>query len=160
MAAPTFLLLFSLFIFLSLIFCSASSPLGYGYTISSLHAYPKNNSFIAHLNLIKPSSLFGPDIPHLSLHASFENKDRFRLRITDSNNKRWEIPQHLIPRVSPSQYQPLRHLHGSPQALSLTHPDSDLVFTLHNTTPFGFTLSRKSSNDVLFNAAPDPSNPQ
>jgi len=73
MAAPTFIasLLFSFSIFLSLIFCSASdsSPLGYGYTISALHAYPTTNSFIANLNLIEPSSVFGPDIPHLSLSA-------------------------------------------------------------------------------------------
>ncbi|KAL9320593.1 hypothetical protein ACSQ67_012432 [Phaseolus vulgaris] len=167
MAAPTFIasLLFSFSIFLSLIFCSASdsSPLGYGYTISALHAYPTTNSFIANLNLIEPSSVFGPDIPHLSLSASFENKDRLRVRITDSNNQRWEIPQHLIPRPSPSQDHPLRYLNtkqGSPDTLTLTHPDSDLVFTLHNTTPFGFTLSRKSSNDLLFDAAPDPANPQ
>jgi len=85
------------------------------------------------------------------------------VRITDSNHQRWEIPQHVIPRASSSQYHPLRFLstkQGFKNSLTLTHPDSDLVFTLHNTTPFGFTLSRKSSNDVLFNAAPDPSNPQ
>jgi len=85
------------------------------------------------------------------------------VRITDSNQQRWEIPQDVIPTGSSSQYHPLRFLNtkqGSAPSLTLTHPDSDLVFTLQNTTPFGFTLSRKSSNDLLFDATPDPSNPQ
>nr|KYP52052.1 Alpha-glucosidase [Cajanus cajan] len=148
-------------------FCSVTiaedTPIGYGYTISTVTNYPINNSLTANLKLIKPSSVFGPDIPRLSLAASFENKDRLRVRITDSNHQRWEIPQQVIPRDSSSQYYPLRSLNsqqGSQHSLTLTHPDSDLIFTLHNTTPFGFTVLRKSSNDVLFNAAPDPSNPQ
>ncbi|KAK7412840.1 hypothetical protein VNO78_04509 [Psophocarpus tetragonolobus] len=153
-------------IFFSSASLSEATPVGYGYTISAVTDYPLTNSLTANLNLIKPSSVYGPDIPHLSLSASFESKDRLRVRITDSKNQRWEIPQEVISRGSSSQYYPLRSLNtnqGSPQtqhSLSLTHPNSDLVFTLHNTIPFGFTVSRKSSNDVLFNAAPDPSNPQ
>ncbi|CAJ1963056.1 unnamed protein product [Sphenostylis stenocarpa] len=158
-----------LFLICVCLICSSLSEqitVGYGYTISSANNYPINNSLIANLNLIKPSSVFGPDIPHLSLTTSFENKDRLRVRITDSKHQRWEIPQEVIPRNSSSHRYHLRFLNrkqDSPQpehSLSLTHPDSDLVFTLHNTTPFGFTLSRKSSDDVLFNATPDPSNPQ
>ncbi|KAK7329636.1 hypothetical protein VNO77_23808 [Canavalia gladiata] len=163
------------FICVCLIFCSVASysssqvtAVGYGYTISSVNNHPTGNSspLIANLNRIKPSSVFGPDIPHLSLTASFENKDRLRVRITDSHQQRWEIPQELIPTDSPSsQYYPLRSLNSSQKrkhslTLSLTHPDSDLIFTLHNTTPFGFTVTRKSSNDVLFNSVPDPSNPE
>ncbi|KAG5005863.1 hypothetical protein JHK85_024405 [Glycine max] len=153
-----------------LIFFSASlseaTVVGYGYTISTVNNYPIKNSLTANLNLIKSSSVSGPDIPHLSLTASFENKDRLRVRITDSNHQRWEIPQEVIPRDSSSQHYPLGFLntkqgsHQPKDSLSLTHSDSDLVFSLHNTTPFGFTVSRKSSNDVLFHAAPDPSNPE
>ncbi|KAL2341600.1 hypothetical protein Fmac_009540 [Flemingia macrophylla] len=139
------------------------TPVGYGYTISTINNYPINNTLTANLSLIKPSFVFGPDIPHLSLAASFENKDRLRVRITDSNHQRWEIPQQVIPRDSSSQHNPLSFLNsqqGPQHSLSLTHPESDLIFTLHNTTPFGFRVSRKSSNGVLFNAAPNPSNPQ
>ncbi|KAJ1420870.1 Glycosyl hydrolase, all-beta [Sesbania bispinosa] len=142
-----------------------ATPIGYGYTISTVNNDPTANSLTANLKLIKSSSVFGPDIPLLNLAASFESKDRLRVRITDSNHQRWEIPQDVIPRDSSSLNYPLRSLKSklgsdSQQSeLLLTHPLSDLIFTLHNTTPFGFTVSRKSSNDVLFNAVPDPSNP-
>ncbi|KAJ1420869.1 Glycosyl hydrolase, all-beta [Sesbania bispinosa] len=138
-----------------------ATPIGHGYTISTVNNYPTRKTLTANLKLIKSSSVFGPDIPLLNLAASFESKDRLRVRITDSNYQRWEIPQEVIPRDS-SQHYPLRSLKSklrSDSELLLTHPLSDLIFTLHNTTPFGFTVSRKSSNDVLFNAVPDPSNP-
>ncbi|KAK7329633.1 hypothetical protein VNO77_23805 [Canavalia gladiata] len=152
-----------------LLFCSAApdsssevTAIGYGYTISSVNNHPTENSLTAKLNLINASSIFGPDIPHLSLTASFENKDRLRVKISDSDQQRWEIPEQVIPRGSSSHFYPLRFLEeGSQQpkpSFSLTLPDSDLIFALYNTTPFGFTVSRKSSNDVLFNASADPSN--
>ncbi|KAK7303621.1 hypothetical protein RJT34_14531 [Clitoria ternatea] len=161
-------------IFVSVLFCSVTAdssseatPIGYGYTISTVNNDPAIKYLTANLNLIKPSSVFGPDIPHLNLVASFERKDRLRVRITDSDNQRWEIPQDLIQREFFSEYYPLRSLNtkeGSQKpkdslSFTLTDPDSDLIFTLYNTTPFGFTVSRKSSKDVLFNAVPDPSNP-
>ncbi|KAK7303604.1 hypothetical protein RJT34_14514 [Clitoria ternatea] len=146
---------------------SQATAIGYGYTISTANNNPTSKYLTANLSLIKSSSVFGPDIPHLNLVASFERKDRLRVRITDPDNQRWEIPQDLIQREFSSEYYPLRSLNtkeGSQKpkdslGFTLTDPDSDLIFTLHNTTPFGFTVSRKSSKDVLFNAVPDPSNP-
>jgi alpha-glucosidase len=96
------------------------------------------------------------------LNCSFETKDRLRVRITDSKNQRWEIPQELIPRdSSSSQSQLLVFQNPQNSKHILTHPNSDLIFTLHNTTPFGFTITRKSSKDILFNTLPeDPLNPE
>ncbi|CAL5184189.1 unnamed protein product [Lathyrus oleraceus] len=143
----------------------ADSQLGYGYTITTVTNNPTSNSFTANLKLIKSSTVYGTDIPFLSLTASFETKDRLRVRITDSLNKRWEIPQELIPRDSPSSSSSLPHsfLFQNPQNSKhiLTHPNSDLIFTLHNTTPFGFTISRKSNKDIIFNTLPEnPLNPE
>ncbi|RYQ79207.1 hypothetical protein Ahy_Scaffold6g107915 [Arachis hypogaea] len=158
------------YICICLIFChfvtySSSSEeievVGYGYTISNVNNEDLlGTSLSANLNLIKSSSIYGPDIPHLNLVASLETKDRLRVRITDSINQRWEIPEEVIPRSSQYSFHSLNSydLNQEPK-LSLTSPNSDLIFSLHNTIPFGFTISRKSSNDILFDASPDPSDP-
>ncbi|KAL1321003.1 hypothetical protein HN51_065723 [Arachis hypogaea] len=166
-------------IFTFLIFFSSSSyvegeggVVGYGYTISSVNnnALSAKTSLTANLKLIKSSTLYGPDVPRLSLDASFETKDRLRVRITDSTHQRWEVPEEVIPRSShfpllrsltTKEFHSSHHTYNPKQApkFSITTPNSDLIFTLHNTTPFGFTISRKSSKDILFDTSPDPSNP-
>ncbi|VVA35075.1 PREDICTED: alpha-glucosidase [Prunus dulcis] len=127
---------------------------GFGYKIQSVNYESSGNSLTANLGLIKKSSLYGPDIPNLNLHASCETKDRLRIRITDSKHQRWEIPQQIIPRQTTSQHPQQSQTHNQHLVIS-----NDLVFTLHNTTPFGFTVTRQSSNDVIFDASPNPSNP-
>ncbi|KAL6197041.1 hypothetical protein ACLB2K_032654 [Fragaria x ananassa] len=98
------------------------------------------------LDLINSSSVYGPDISNLTLYVSYETKDRLRVRITDSTQQRWEIPQEIIPRQNQTS-----------QNFSVT--DNDLVFTLRNTTPFGFTITRRSTNDTVFDTTPNPSDP-
>ncbi|KAJ6301188.1 hypothetical protein OIU77_015491 [Salix suchowensis] len=138
---------------------------GYGYKVGSVNTGSTGQSLTADLSIIKKSSVYGNDIQHLNLVASFETKSRLRVRITDSENQRWEIPQDIVPRKN---HSPESHLHSSPlkhrvllesNLLLLSYPNSDLLFTLHNTTPFGFSVTRKSSGDVLFDTSPDTSNP-
>lgn len=76
------------------------------------------------------------------------------MKITDAFNQRWEIPHHIIPRQSGPSTSP-ENLLNSPENLLLSDPTSDLVFSLHNTTPFGFSVSRKSTGDILFDTSPD-----
>lgn len=87
--------------------------------------------------------------------CSFESKDRLRVRITDSTRERWEVPHHILPRPSSSLIRSLPENHvASPKASFISHPASDLIFTLHDTAPFGFSVLRRSSGDVLFDTSP------
>ena len=92
------------------------------------------------------------------LLCSFQTKDRLRIRITDSDQQRWEIPQYIIPFPNQTHHSPLDLLNPPPQSLNISDTNSDLIFYLHSTTPFGFTVARCSSGDVLFDTSPDVSN--
>ncbi|XP_058751598.1 alpha-glucosidase-like [Vicia villosa] len=153
---PTLILCFIISIIISHIV--ADSQVGYGYTITTVTNNPTSNSLTANLKLIKSSSVFGTHIPFLNLTASFETKDILRVRITDSNNQRWEIPQQVIPRDSSSLSHSFLFQNTQNAKHILTHPNSDLIFTLHNTTPFGFTISRKSNKNIIFNTLPQNHN--
>lgn len=131
--------------------------IGYGYRIGLVTNDLSGKSLTAQLQLIDNTSVFGPDIQILSLTASFETNDRLRVKITDNNRSRWEIPDDVLPRHPQTplhRFLPENH-HSPPFSPLLSHPESDLIFSLHNTTPFGFTVSRRSSADTLFNTNPN-----
>ncbi|KAL7241395.1 hypothetical protein ACSBR1_014065 [Camellia fascicularis] len=141
---------------------------GYGYTIRSVGTESSSgNSLTAHLQLIHNSSVFGPDVQNLNLIASYESSDRLRIRITDADHQRWEVPQQFLPRRQSlpllrqlqqgATLQPPPPIETTERHFFLPDPTSDLTFTLHNTTPFGFTVSRLSSGDILFDTSPDAS---
>ncbi|KAJ4830285.1 hypothetical protein Tsubulata_003620, partial [Turnera subulata] len=136
---------------------------GYGYTVGSVSIDMPGKSLTADLDLINNSTLYGPDIQSLTLFASFETKHRLRIRITDAEKPRWEIPQEIIPRQSNSNnsssseegylYSSLLLNHHQQQQRAETgrqlfsHSGSDLLFTLDGTTPFGFSVVHKSSGE-------------
>ncbi|KAF9589833.1 hypothetical protein IFM89_028768 [Coptis chinensis] len=133
---------------------------GYGYKVKSITKNSSGKSLTATLGVIKNSSIYGPDIQNLNLLASFETNDRLRIRITDADKQRWEIPQDIIPRQA---YLPHRSLpennvfiHYSNQAFpknySFSIPESDLILTIH-TTSFSFYITRRSTGDILFDTS-------
>ncbi|MCL7028810.1 hypothetical protein MKW94_028141, partial [Papaver nudicaule] len=126
----------------------SDEPIGYGYKIRSVEA-DGGKSLTAVLDVIKNSSVYGHDIQHLKLQASFENADRLRVHITDLDKKRWEIPDAILPRnITTTTAAPAAN--QSIVENNLSGPNSALVFTLHNSSTFGFPVSRKSTGEVLF----------
>ena len=72
------------------------------------------------------------------------------MKITDSAQPRWEVPDQIIPRATDKSHQlPSKHTQAlvqeAPYVLSIA--DSDLTFTLNNTTPFTFTFTHRSAKD-------------
>lgn len=91
----------------------------------------------------------------LLCHAggSLETDSRLHVRITDADHQRWEVPQSIIPRDAPRDVVTLDGSTGaSPRSRVLSASTSDLAFTLH-ASPFRFTVSRRSSGDVLFDTS-------
>ncbi|KAL8151623.1 hypothetical protein V2J09_021431 [Rumex salicifolius] len=132
---------------------NADTEVGYGYEVQSAKIHPYGRSITALLKIIRPSDVYGLDIPSLSFTATFERDHRLRVKITDSTKPRWEIPNYIIHRrdqnkINLNSLKPLdikEHL-----TTVLSPPYSDLVFTLHHTSPFAFTVTRRSTNDTLF----------
>ncbi|KAJ8763738.1 hypothetical protein K2173_003520 [Erythroxylum novogranatense] len=153
------LFLFQLFISLSASNGDQEGPVGYGYKATSSRVDPSGKFLSADLKLIKKTTTYGPDIQSLNFVASLETKDRLRIRITDPSKKRWEIPEEIIPRLNKQPLDLTKHLVKSLASHTLSDTNSDLVLTLHNSTPFGFTVTRRSSGDVIFDTSPDPSDP-
>ncbi|GAB4840783.1 hypothetical protein Ancab_021545 [Ancistrocladus abbreviatus] len=164
------LLLFSISLcFFYVVGAGGYEPVGYGYGVEWAAVGASGRSLTAMLRLIRESSVYGPDIPRLSLTVSLEKNDRLRIRITDAHSPRWEIPQDILPRpanTTSSSHRSRRERHRVPplhhpssSQTVVSNPNSDLIFTLHNTTPFGFSVTRRSSGDVLFNTYSEPSLP-
>ena len=75
-------------------------------------------------------------ITSLNLTIISETYQRFRIRISDLNNARWEVPDIVIP---PAQLA--------------TFATANYTVTLNN-SPFGLTVIRKSNNQQIFNINP------
>ncbi|KAM3281170.1 hypothetical protein P3S67_028190 [Capsicum chacoense] len=166
MVLSNFLLNFTLMVQL-LALTTNSEPIGHGYIVRSVGVDSYGRTLTASLQLIKGSSVYAPDIQNLTLTSCFETKDRLRVRIMDADHKRWEVPQEFIPREthSPPPKLPPRKAFFYLTSIIRRHallPQNtiyDLSFTLHNTTPFGFTITRRSSGDVLFDTSPKNKSP-
>ncbi|KAM7524771.1 hypothetical protein LguiA_014673 [Lonicera macranthoides] len=68
---------------------------------------------------------------------------------------------HLVTLSLASAFRPKSHP-NPPQhrkKILISNPESDLILTLLNTTTFGFTVTRRSFGDTLFNTSPTTSDP-
>ncbi|CAM0909383.1 unnamed protein product [Alopecurus aequalis] len=148
--------------YLLLLILLAVSPLAApwsGYDVVSVAR--SGSALSARLELVSKTTALGPDVETLSLTASLETDTRLHVRITDADHPRWEVPQDVIPRPALEDVYLEAPRSGSTASSSppprasqvLSAAGSDLLFTMH-ASPFRFTVSRRSTGDVLFDTSP------
>lgn len=104
-----------------------------GYKVTKQRARPNGWDF--DLDLIEPANLYGPDIEQLAVTVDFESNERLRVKIVDRNNKRWEVPQYILPDPNPNDGY-------SPSTAGYEFSWSD--------NSFSFQIKRKSDGEVIF----------
>ena len=81
-----------------------------------------------------------------------ETQDRLRVRITDAEKQRWEVPYSLLPREQPpASKQTIGRSRKNPIAFSEL-AGSELIFSC-TADPFSFAVKRKSNGQTLFNSS-------
>jgi alpha-glucosidase/alpha-D-xyloside xylohydrolase len=139
-----------------------------GYRVTAVNEFADGSGFVAALELIKPSETYGADIKQLSMVVRNEEDELLHVHISDSLNPRWEVPQELIQRpvplsllhVNKDQNTLLQHHRNlnsqvpeSQGELDSTSLDHLLQFS-YTSGPFGFSITRISTGEVLFNSTP------
>lgn len=95
------------------------------------------SGFYADLSLAGPAcNVFGTDLPDLKLEVEYQTQDRLHVKILDTNNTVYQVPDSVFPRPGYGQW-------CSPK-------DSKLKFDFV-ADPFSFTVSRTDTGEVLFN---------
>ncbi|KAF0902311.1 hypothetical protein E2562_015531 [Oryza meyeriana var. granulata] len=141
---------FSFFLFFLLVFLAVPWGVDGGYNVASVAG--SKNRLKARLDFAGGTAPeLGPDVERLSLTASLETDSRLHVRITDADHPRWEVPQDVIPRPTPE----LSLDAPRPGGRVLSTATSDLTFAIHTSPSFRFTVSRRSTGDVLFDTTPD-----
>ncbi|KAG8827766.1 hypothetical protein FRC18_009840 [Serendipita sp. 400] len=99
------------------------------------------NGFKADLVLAgKACNVYGKDYERLSLTVTYETDNRIHMKIVDPSNSRYEVPESVFPR--PKSWDGNR--------------DTPNINFRYTKAPFSFTITRKSTNEVLFNTTGYP----
>lgn len=127
-----------------------------GYTATGVQTRP--NGLSAQLVLgEKPCNVFGDDIHRLSLDVVYETSrlylsnnfsfikelkdDRIHVKISDASFPRYEVPESVFPR---------------PQGKGYTTSETAVIGFNYTTSPFSFSIYRKTTREVLFSTASHP----
>ncbi|KAL5332387.1 glycosyl hydrolases family 31-domain-containing protein, partial [Aspergillus crustosus] len=94
------------------------------------------SGFYADLSLAGPAcNVFGTDLPDLKLEVEYQTDERLHVKILDTNNTVYQVPDDVFPRPGFGEW-------CSPK-------NSKLKFEF-NADPFSFTVSRTDTGEVLF----------
>uniref|UniRef100_A0A3B4AN37 P-type domain-containing protein n=1 Tax=Periophthalmus magnuspinnatus TaxID=409849 RepID=A0A3B4AN37_9GOBI len=109
----------------------------HGYTVESVDQ-SNPNALKATLKRMAAPSLFGADIQELAFYAEMQTPKRLHFKISDAQNKRFEVP-----------HEHIAGLNAQPSS-----PISDTMEITHS--PFGITVRRKENMKVLFDTSMAP----
>lgn len=105
-----------------------------GYKVTD--QWETESGFYASLSLAGTAcDVYGVDLPDLKLEVEYQTNDRLHVKILDTNNTVYQVPDEVFPRPGFGQW-------CSPE-------DSNLLFE-YNADPFSFTVSRADTGEVLF----------
>lgn len=127
---------------------NSQTPWCYKRSTGETSAYTLKNlkktdfGYAGELNVAKDNGQYGTALTQLKLEVVFQTASTFRVRVTDANSERYEIPQSVIKRQMP------------PDVKSLKESDLDYEFT-YKEDPFTFEVKRKSDGMSLFNMDSD-----
>jgi alpha-glucosidase len=94
------------------------------------------SGFYADLSLAGPAcDVFGVDLPDLKLEVEYQTSDRLHVKISDSNNTVYQVPDSVFPRPGFGEW--------------CSSNDAKLKFDF-KAEPFSFTVSRTDTREVLF----------
>ncbi|CUS13822.1 unnamed protein product [Tuber aestivum] len=86
-------------------------------------------------------NIYGRDLESLKLQVTYDSNSRIHVKITDPDERRYQVPGEVFPR-------PDRTATGLAKS-------SDIAFT-YASSPFGFTISRRSTGEKLFDTTGNP----
>jgi len=122
----------------------AAYPIGH-YILDDIQPNEDESSYIGYLTYKGTETYYvnttNPIIQKLKLTVNYKNPVQFQIKIEDAAHKRWELPEEApFPHGDPS-------LRGKKE-------ESAIVIEWKN-DPFGFTVKRKLSNEIIFDTTVD-----
>ncbi|KAF9092384.1 hypothetical protein BGX23_004354 [Mortierella sp. AD031] len=120
-------------------FCFLKQHTCKGYQVQS--AKESDSGILIHLDLLGGSqgcSRFGQDIPRLTVQVDYETESRVRVKIVDTDNKRYEIPADALPNPD------------STARRNVSKRDYTVSYTK---SPFTFAITRVSTGEVIFDSS-------
>ncbi|PVG01161.1 hypothetical protein CPB86DRAFT_753322 [Serendipita vermifera] len=124
----------------SIAVASASNPLDACPGYNAVNIQATDTDLTADLILAgEPCGIYGEEIKKLSLLAQYQSDSRIYIKITDPENTRYEVPEHVFPR-------PARSESAKSSAIKLRFTPS----------PFSFGVVRTDTGEVLFDTSDHP----
>ncbi|XP_075905811.1 sucrase-isomaltase, intestinal [Nelusetta ayraudi] len=105
-------------------------PKNHGYTVETIEN-PYHHKLEATLTRMDAPSLFGAEIKQLAFHAELQTSRRLHFKISDPNNKRFEVPHEHVASVTNSNTELLigdvLHVVNEPFGFTVKHPRSNVI---------------------------------